>query len=237
MVSVPKYRQIVIARSLETSVDQVPENPDLRPLRLPLSKVATDKVVSGLLLVLSFPVSLLIIVSIKFENLFKPERRGGIFHIERRVSAGQPFDLYKFRILKPSGEQAIKEGRVPKDVENDRNQLTTVGKLLKKIGLDELPQLAMVLDGSMSLVGPRPKPADEYEAELARGNIFRAKLRAGLTGPAQVQKGTVRGPDDGIRADFAYMELVRDGSPASVLMYDLKIMAKTVRVLLRATGE
>jgi lipopolysaccharide/colanic/teichoic acid biosynthesis glycosyltransferase len=153
------------------------------------------------------------------------------------VSAGRPFTLYKFRILTPAAEKAIKTGAMPKHVENTPGNLTVVGAVLKKIGLDELPQFLNVITGKMSLVGPRPKPPAEYKAEIECGNAFRAQVQAGLTGPAQVLKGTVRTGDDSVRADQEYAELLRKGSQRQILAYDAKTLLKTVRVLFRATGE
>lgn len=153
------------------------------------------------------------------------------------MSAGRPFTLYKFRILTPLGEQQVKAGANPKHVENNPINLTRVGAILKKIGLDELPQFLNVLTGDMSLVGPRPKPLAEYEEEIERGNRFRAQLQAGLTGPTQVLKGTVRTNDDALRADLNYADLLRRGSQLQILAYDGKTLLKTVRVLFRAAGE
>jgi lipopolysaccharide/colanic/teichoic acid biosynthesis glycosyltransferase len=203
----------------------------------PFSKVALDKVASFALLIVSLPVSMVIATSIIVESQLRSSSRGGVFHSEIRMSAGHPFTLYKFRILTPMGEAAIKAGTKPKSVENDRSNLTKVGTVLKKIGLDELPQLVNVLRGEISLVGPRPKPIPEYRSELEHGNIFRAQLRAGLSGPAQVLKGTVRTVQDSIDADFAYADLMRQGSQWQIIKFDLVTLLKTVRVLFRATGE
>jgi lipopolysaccharide/colanic/teichoic acid biosynthesis glycosyltransferase len=203
----------------------------------PPAKVAFDKLLSGIFLVITFPLSLVIAAAIAVENAMRPSHRGGVFHSEVRMSAGRPFTLYKFRILTPAGEDEIKVGATPKHIENNSGNLTGVGALLKKIGLDELPQLLNVLTGSMSLVGPRPKPLAEYKAEIERGIHLRAQLQAGLTGPEQVLKGTVRTGDDALRAALDYVDLLRHGSQLQILAYDAKTLLKTVRVLFRATGE
>jgi lipopolysaccharide/colanic/teichoic acid biosynthesis glycosyltransferase len=203
----------------------------------PPAKVAFDKLLSGILLVITFPLSLIIAAAIAIENAICPSHRGGLFHSEVRMSAGRPFTLYKFRILTPMGEEQIKAGANPKHVENDPSNLTRVGAILKKIGLDELPQFLNILTGQMSLVGPRPKPLAEYKEEIERGNQFRAQLQAGLTGPTQVLKGTVRTGDDALRADLNYADLLRRGSQLQILAYDGKMLLKTVRVLFRAAGE
>ncbi|MDP1808730.1 MAG: sugar transferase [Actinomycetota bacterium] len=200
-------------------------------------KVVFDKALSTILIFVTSPLWVLISLAILAESLLSPAGRGGLFHSEVRVSAGRPFDLYKFRILKAGGERAIKAGAVPKAVENDPMNSTKVGWALKKFGLDELPQLLNILSGRMSFVGPRPKPVAEYEAEIERGRDFRARLRAGLTGPVQVMKGTSRTEDDQVRADFAYAELLERGTQLRILAFDIKILFKTLLVMLKATGE
>ena len=87
------------------------------------------------------------------------------------------------------------------------------------------------------MVGPRPKPIPEYEEEIALGHTYRADLRAGLSGPTQVQKGTVRSAEDGVRVDWEYADLLRNGSAWQVLRYDLLTLGRTIRVIFRATGE
>ena len=203
----------------------------------PPAKIAFDRLLSGIFLVITLPVSLVIAAAIAIEAALCPSHRGGVFHSELRVSAGRPFRLYKFRILTPAGEQEIRAGAMPKHVENTPANLTVVGAVLKKIGLDELPQFFNVITGKMSLVGPRPKPPAEYKVEIDLGHDFRAQLQAGLTGPTQVLKGTVRTNDDSVRADLEYADLLRNGSQLQILAYDAKTLLKTVRVLLRATGE
>jgi lipopolysaccharide/colanic/teichoic acid biosynthesis glycosyltransferase len=204
---------------------------------LPPAKVAFDKLLSAIFLVVTLPLSLIIAAAITIENAICPAHRGGPFHSEARMSAGRLFAIYKFRILTPVAEEQIKAGANPKHVENRPGNVTAVGAVLKKIGLDELPQLLNVLAGNMSLVGPRPKPVAEYNEEIERGNHFRAELRAGLTGPTQVLKGTVRTADDVLRADLDYADLVRRGSQRQIVSYDVKTLVKTLRVLFRASGE
>lgn len=205
----------------------------------PWQKVLFDKVVSAVLLLATLPVSLMIIVAISVGGLLRTEGRGPVIYRETRISQGRPFCLPKFRILTARAirEDLCRPDRTPKDVENTPGNLTRVGALLKRTGLDELPQLWSVLVGDMSMVGPRPKPVPEYEEELARGIRRRKMLRAGLTGPVQVMKGTVRTFEDEVAADMAYVELNRSGRPWRLLAEDLRIIRRTVRVLLKMTGE
>ena len=206
-------------------------------LPLPIGKVLLDRALSAALILFSSPAWLAIAIAITVESALSRRARGGLFHTEVRVSAGEPFDLYKFRILTLEGEEAIRAGGIPKHVENDPRNLTRVGAVLKKIGLDELPQLLLVLRGTMSLVGPRPKPLREYGEAVDSGHVFRSRLRAGLTGPSQVLKGTDTETRPWIEDEFAYMELVERGPQRAILAADLRIIGRTVQVLLRATGE
>lgn len=206
-------------------------------VKLPSSKIVFDKLLAVLLLTLSLPISLLISLAIKLEGLLFFENRGPIFHQERRVSQGKVFSLYKFRIFKLSAIERIKKGECPKDVENCSENLTTTGKVLKKISLDEIPQFWNILTGDMSFVGPRPKPIAEYQEEINKGIYRRRVIRAGLTGPAQVMKGTVRTYEDELKADLEYIEKCRNSSSFKILLTDLSIIIKTIKVLLKRTGE
>lgn len=206
-------------------------------VKLPMAKIIFDKVLAVLLLVLFSPLSLLICLAIKLEGFLVLENRGPIIHQEQRVSQGRVFSLYKFRILKLSAVEEIQRGKRPKDVENRRENLTNVGRMLKKIGLDEIPQYWNILKGDMSFVGPRPKPVAEYQKEIAKGIYRRKVIRAGLSGPAQVMKGTNRTHEDELKADLEYIHQCRTLSAWKILLIDLGVLAKTIKVLFKRVGE
>lgn len=207
-------------------------------VRPPVAKLALDKALALLLLALTLPLTVPIALAIKLEGLFRPETRGSVLRREVRISQGRPFRLLKFRILTPKVIRMQAEtGISPKDAENAPGSLTAVGRFLKKFGLDEIPQLVNILRGDMSFVGPRPKPEPEYAAELARGVAHRRLLRAGLTGTVQIMKGTARTYEDELGADHEYLESCRTLSSWSLLLLDLRILGKTIRVVLRGTGE
>jgi lipopolysaccharide/colanic/teichoic acid biosynthesis glycosyltransferase len=205
----------------------------------PLLKVLFDKFLAISILALTLPVSLVIVMAIKLNGLLDQDDRGPIFYSEERVSQGKAFKLFKFRILKVKAidEQIIKQKRMPKAVENQPGNLTRVGKVLKKTGLDEIPQFWNILKGDMSFVGPRPKPITEYEEEIGKGIYRRKVIRAGLSGPAQVMKGTNRTYEDELQADFDYIKKCQTLPSWKILLFDLSILWRTIKVLLKMTGE
>jgi len=145
-----------------------------------------DIVLSGLMLILSLPVSLLIAFAIKIED------RGPIFYRQERWGRkGSRFRAYKFRTMVPNSDQdfGIKQAR-----ENDP-RITKVGKILRAMGLDELPQLLNIFRGDMSFVGPRSLAVGEIVKD-EKGNVVkyeeipgfweRLRARPGLTGLATI---------------------------------------------------
>jgi lipopolysaccharide/colanic/teichoic acid biosynthesis glycosyltransferase len=206
-------------------------------IKIPPLKLLFDKIMSLILLIIFLPLSLLLIIAVKIDGLFIKEDKGPVFYIEKRVSQGKPFNLLKFRIYKLSAIEKIKKGAHTKSVENEPGNLIDVGWLLKKWGFDEIPQLINVLKGDISIVGPRPKPTAEYLEEINRGIMNRKLLKAGLTGPVQVLKGTNRSYEDELAADNEYVEKCRNLSQIGLLAEDIKILFKTVKVMFKGTGE
>jgi len=212
------------------------DRPD--PVHLPWQKRAFDVVFALLCLLITSPLSFLILIAELLDASIVPKDRGWPIYIEQRISQGQPFSLRKFRILRMPAIRAIREdGMVPKVVENMSGNVTVVGRFLKKTGLDELPQFVCILIGEMSWIGPRPKPDAEYRVEFDVGLYRRTVIRAGLTGPAQLLKGTRRTSGDELLADLRYIEMVRTASGWQVLAHDMRLTWHTVRLMLKMTGE
>jgi lipopolysaccharide/colanic/teichoic acid biosynthesis glycosyltransferase len=160
----------------------------------------------------------------------RPADRGPFLYRERRISRGRPFDLLKFRTLRAD----VLDGRHARLLEADEANLTRAGKrVLKPWYLDEIPQLLNVLRGDMSLVGPRPWPPHMVERQVAEGQTYRNEVPAGLTGLAQVTKGSGQLFED---LDVAYVERYRTLGGWSLVRYDLGILASTVRVIARGEG-
>lgn len=176
-------------------------------------------------LVMLVPALILILVC---ASLVKLTSRGPAFYTQTRIGRnGVPFRLYKIRTMEHgSGRQRdfVKPGDL---------RVTSVGRVLRAHHLDELPQLLNVLKGDMSLVGPRPRPVDRA-GELLHSSRFRESLsvRPGLTGLMQI-RGRLwimeRGFQRALRLDAYYAK-------RACLCLDLRILAKTVRVVVEGKG-
>lgn len=175
-----------------------------------------DLVVSFLMLVLASPIMLVIAI------LVKKEDGGDIFFRQERVTLdGKKFVMYKFRSMKSDAE---KDGARLARKEDDR--ITKVGKVIRNLHFDEFPQLINILRGEMSLVGPRPERQefmDEYSESIPEFPE-RLKVKAGLTGYAQVYGKYNTAPEDKIKYDLYYVYNY------SILL-DIKLLILTVRIL------
>ena len=203
----------------------------------PVLKRLTDIVLSSVMLIICLPGLLCIATFIKLAGILRPEDRGRIFRQERRFSAGKPFACYKFRFIKQKVLDEAGDVRwvgQSKTLEADKN-CTVVGRCLKKWYLDELPQLYNILRGDMSWVGPRPFPVEDYEDDVKRGRVRKQVIRAGLTGLWQIHKGVQTKRSD-VEMDNEYVEQCRTLSPMRLWIYDMGILLKTFRVILRGQG-
>jgi lipopolysaccharide/colanic/teichoic acid biosynthesis glycosyltransferase len=198
----------------------------------PPAKRVLDLLVAGTLLVVLLPAIAIVLLSFALDVLFVPHDRGGLFYSEPRISQGRTFGLLKFRTLKRDVLERATGHVRPHEASSEN--LTWVGRrILKPWYLDELPQLLNVLSGDISLVGPRPWPPHMVERQRAEGLTYRDEITAGLTGPAQVSKGSGRPFAD---LDLAYVERIRTHSSWGALRYDLEILARTIVVIARRQG-
>jgi lipopolysaccharide/colanic/teichoic acid biosynthesis glycosyltransferase len=201
----------------------------LRPKRI------VDVLLSGALLVLFAPVLLVALVAIALDAVFVPRDRGSVLYREPRISRGRTFELLKFRTLRRDVLADMRRtGKHARLYEADAANLTWAGRrVLKPWYLDEAPQLLNVFRGDISLVGPRPWPAEMVERQLAEGQDYRKHIMAGLTGPAQVTKG------EGVpfeNLDLEYVERWRTSSGWALVRYDVRIMLRTIGVIARGEG-
>jgi lipopolysaccharide/colanic/teichoic acid biosynthesis glycosyltransferase len=194
-----------------------------------------DRVLSGALLVLVSPIVLVVLAAFAVDMLISPLDRGSVLYGERRISQGREFELLKFRTLhKRALADMRRAGSHARLLEADPSNLTWTGRrILKPWYLDEIPQLLNVLRGEISLVGPRPWPPEMVERQAAQGLTYRNEIKAGLTGPAQVSKGSASLYAD---LDMEYVERATTFGSWALVRYDLQILLRTVGVMARGEG-
>jgi lipopolysaccharide/colanic/teichoic acid biosynthesis glycosyltransferase len=193
------------------------------PVPYPVAKRLVDKVAATTLLVLASPLMLVAAAAAALSG------RGRIFYRELRISRGRPFELLKFRTLRRDVTEE------PRLAEQDPANLTWAGRwILKPWYLDELPQLINVLRGELSLVGPRPWTPAMVEQQVAAGHDYRLHIVAGLTGAAQVTKGTAG--TSYTERDLHYVEKCRTLGGWALVRCDLGILLRTLRVVARRKG-
>ncbi len=182
-----------------------------------------DIAVSAALLLLLAPVLVITAIAVKFED------RGPILFRQRRIGlGGRPFHICKFRSMHVDAEARLSalidlnvtDGLLFK-VQNDP-RVTRVGALIRRLSIDELPQLWNVLKGDMSLVGPRPLAAEPSDFSVMDGR--RHCVPPGITGYWQVAGGNGLTYQEMIKLDLAY---IQNWS----LWLDIRLLAKTVPAL------
>jgi len=184
-----------------------------------------DMVISFVILVGFLPLWILVAVSIKLTS------RGPVLFRQRRIGrGGKRFVLYKFRSMI---EDAEKDTGPVWAQKNDR-RVTKVGRVLRRMRLDEIPQLINVLKGEMSLVGPRPERPYFVEKLAQEIPLYsrRLNVKPGLTGWAQIKHNYDASLDDvreKVRYDLYYIENMS-------LSLDLKILTRTILVTLTGSG-
>ena len=149
-----------------------------------------------------------------------------IFSQKRLTQNGSIFKIYKFRTM--TKEASFGNGKRPKSVVEGDDRITKVGAFLRKHRLDELPQLFNILKGDMSFVGPRPEMIENvvsYTKDLPSFN-YRYKVKAGLTGYAQIEGKYNTTPQDKLMLDMMYIQNYS-------FFMDLKILMRTLMVFFR----
>ena len=250
-----RARTLPRARAMTTTLTPIrqrstrPTQPPSRALLLhPLdrehwSRRLVNIAAAALGIVLTLPLLLLLAALIKLTS------RGPVLYTQVRVGldrrglsraggntrrhtdlGGAQFTIYKFRTMRPAGSDGKQVWAQPDDA-----RITAIGTMLRKLRLDELPQLFNVLKGDMNIVGPRPEQPDifVYLREQIEGYPRRQRVRPGITGLAQINQGYDTSLDD-VRRKVRYdLEYIRRQSP----LEDLRIMWRTIPVMVLQRGS
>ncbi len=173
-----------------------------------------DIILSVIFLLILSPLLLIFVI------LMEITMPGPIFFKQLRVGKnGRVFNILKLRSMKV--DRAAEESH---DTSKDQDRMTGLGRVMRRLKIDEIPQLINVLTGSMSMVGPRPTFQEQVEAYNEKQR-HRLDMRPGMTGLAQVNGNVALSWDERIEYDLQYIEKF------SVFL-DIRILVKTVLVVL-----
>lgn len=183
-------------------------------------KRMTDIIVSLIAIIVLSPLMLIIAIIIKLYD------GGSVFYKQLRLTKdGKMFMIYKFRSMRTDENDSGREARL---ASKSDSRITPVGKVIRNLHFDELPQLINVLKGDMSLVGPRPERPEiflKYEKSIPQFD-FRLKVKAGLTGYAQVYGKYNTSPIDKLKMDLTYIQQYS-------YWLDIKLMLLTLKIMFR----
>ena len=188
-----------------------------------------DLVVSSVVVLVGLPLWLLIAAAIKLDS------RGPVLYRDRRVGIGErEFPMLKFRTMVQGAADLQTELETRNEAGGalfkirDDPRVTRVGRLLRRLSIDELPQVLNVLRGEMSLVGPRPLPLRDYR-QLQQWHRRRYNVLPGITGLWQISGRSNLTFDDLVRLDFYYIENWS-------IWLDISILVKTLPAVVAARG-
>lgn len=182
-----------------------------------IAKRIMDILLCSIAMIIAAPIMLVIAIAIKIED------GGPVFYKQKRLTKyGREFEILKFRSMIVDAEKYA--GAVL--ATGDDPRITKVGKVIRPMRLDELPQILNILKGDMSIVGPRPERkviADEYYKDIPEF-AYRLKVKGGLTGYAQIYGKYNTSAYDKLRLDLMYIENYS-------LLLDIKLIILTIRIM------
>lgn len=184
-------------------------------------KRVSDIVLSTLILIMISPILLVLAIGVKMSS------PGPVIFRQRRTGLdGEIIEVYKFRSMRTTDD-----GAVVKQATRDDPRITPFGAVIRKTSLDELPQFVNVLQGRMSIVGPRPHAVahNEQYRKLVKAYMARHKVKPGITGWAQVNG--LRGETDTLDKMAARVEYDLEYLRNWTLGLDLLIIARTVKLV------
>jgi exopolysaccharide biosynthesis polyprenyl glycosylphosphotransferase len=193
-----------------------------------VTKACLDRALAGLALLVLAPMLVLVAVAIRLDSA------GPALYAQKRIGKdGRAFVVWKFRTMHTDAARRLTEIAALNESDGllfkvrDDPRVTRLGRPLRRLSIDEIPQLINVVLGEMSLVGPRPLPVSE--SDFAGDTRRRLLVMPGLTGLWQVSGRSALSWDDAVRLDLYYVE------NWSILL-DLTIMLRTVRAVLTGSG-
>lgn len=220
MYVIPKLSDILLKYSYDTFSFDTPiyvVNNFGISLEQKFFKRIFDVIISLLVLILFLPIWVLVAILIKIED------GGPIFFVQERATINNDiFDILKFRSMKTDTDSSV----VLPTIEDDP-RITNVGKIIRKLHIDEIPQFINVLLGDMSVVGPRPERIEHvmlYQNEIKEFK-FRSKVKAGITGLAQIYGKYNTSAVDKLKLDLIYIKKYS-------LRLDIELLFRTLKVLI-----
>ena len=219
---VPKLSDIIYSGGEEITLFDTPlklvKGRGLSPAQR-FVKRTFDLILSGIAAIPTLIITLFVAIAIKAED------RGPVFYRQKRVTKdGKTFDILKFRSMIVDAES---DGKPHPATDND-DRITKVGKVIRAMRIDELPQIFNILKGDMSIVGPRPERVEhceKYGAKIPEFE-FRNKVKGGLTGFAQIYGKYNTSALDKLRLDLMYIENYS-------LILDIKLILMTIRIMFK----
>ena len=217
---VPKITDVILGGAKDVSVFDTPillvKGTGLSIMQKGIKRLM-DIILCVIAMIPATPIMLIIALAIKLED------GGPVFYKQKRVTrGGETFDILKFRSMIVNAEQA----GISIPATGDDPRITKVGKVIRALRVDELPQILNILKGDMSVVGPRPERVEhveEYTKEIPEFE-YRLKVKGGLTGYAQIYGKYNTSAYDKLRMDLMYIENYS-------LLLDIKLILTTVRIM------
>jgi len=188
-----------------------------------------DYVLGSIFFIIFIPIYLVV------GPLIKIDSKGPIFYKQNRITKdGKQFNMYKFRTMVVGADKTVGKLKHRNEADGllfkvkDDPRITKVGKLLRRLSIDEIPQIINVLRGELSLVGPRP-PLSEEVKKYKKWYMKRLNVKQGITGLWQVMGRSELGFEEGIKLDLYYIQNWSIGM-------DFKILLKTIPAIFSRKG-